>query len=91
MDGLEWKTLLKMDDLGVPLFSETSIYSHQFHQRSTLSEREGDLDDPRGEEIWMKRHRPCEGHLVGAGGNSYRKSSWLQHGGPTYWHSYSHI
>ena len=26
MDGLECKTLLKMDDLGVPLFSETSIY-----------------------------------------------------------------
>ena len=25
MDGLQWKTLLKMDDLGVPLFSETSI------------------------------------------------------------------
>jgi len=25
MDGLEWKTLLKMADLGVPLFSETSI------------------------------------------------------------------
>ena len=61
---------------------EGMIYSHQFHQR---------LDDPRGEEIWMKRHRPCEGHLVGAGGNSYRRSSWLQNGGPTYWHSYPHI
>ena len=26
MDGLEWKTLLKTDDLGVPPFSETSIW-----------------------------------------------------------------
>ena len=25
MDGLEWKTLLKMDDLGVPPFKETPI------------------------------------------------------------------
>ena len=25
MDGLYWKTLLKWGDLGVPLFSETSI------------------------------------------------------------------
>ena len=25
MDGLQWKTLLKMDDLGVPLFLQTSI------------------------------------------------------------------
>ena len=24
MDGLEWKNLIKMDDLGVPLFWETS-------------------------------------------------------------------
>ena len=30
MDGLEWKTLLNMDDLGVPLFSETSIYTLSF-------------------------------------------------------------
>ena len=26
MDGLKWKTLFKMDDLGVPLFLETPIY-----------------------------------------------------------------
>ena len=26
MDGLQWKTLLKLDDLGKPLFSATSIY-----------------------------------------------------------------
>ena len=26
MNGLGWKTLLKWDDLGVPLFSETSKY-----------------------------------------------------------------
>ena len=25
MDGLQWKTLLKTDDLGVPLFLETPI------------------------------------------------------------------
>ena len=25
MDGLQWKTLLKMDDLGMPLFLETSM------------------------------------------------------------------
>ena len=25
MDGLEWKTPIKMDDLGVPLFLETPI------------------------------------------------------------------
>ena len=25
MDGLYWKTLSKMDDLGIPLFSKTSI------------------------------------------------------------------
>ena len=28
MDGLEWKTLLKWDDLGVPLFLETPILPH---------------------------------------------------------------
>ena len=27
MDGLQWKTLFKMDDLGVPLFLETPIYT----------------------------------------------------------------
>ena len=27
MDGLKWKTLLKMDDLGVPPFKETPISS----------------------------------------------------------------
>ena len=27
MDGLQWKTLLKMDDLGVPPFKETPIYT----------------------------------------------------------------
>ena len=26
MDGLWWKPLIKMDDLGVPLFLETPIY-----------------------------------------------------------------
>ena len=26
MDGLQWKTLLKMEDLGLPLFLETPIY-----------------------------------------------------------------
>ena len=25
MDGLQWKFLIEMDDLGVPLFSETPI------------------------------------------------------------------
>ncbi len=30
MDGLQWKTLLKWDDLGVPLFLETPIWSFQF-------------------------------------------------------------
>ena len=26
MDGLEWKNPIKMDDLGVPLFSENILY-----------------------------------------------------------------
>ena len=26
MVGLEWKILLRWDDLGVPLFQETSVY-----------------------------------------------------------------
>ena len=26
MDGLYWKNPIKMDDLGVPLFSETAVY-----------------------------------------------------------------
>ena len=29
MDGLLWKTLLKMDDLGVPLFLETPLLKYQ--------------------------------------------------------------
>ena len=27
MDGLQWKTQLKLDDLGVPFFFETPIYT----------------------------------------------------------------
>ena len=29
MDGLQWKTPIIMDDLGVPLFSETPMYKSQ--------------------------------------------------------------
>ena len=32
MDGLQWKTLLKWDDLGVPLFLETSKYIPNFRR-----------------------------------------------------------
>ena len=46
MDGLQWKTLLyNMDDLGVPLFSETFItynrtsYQWNFHCHVRLPER----------------------------------------------------
>ena len=30
MDGLSWKTPIKMDDLGVPLFSETPYMTNPF-------------------------------------------------------------
>ena len=36
MNGLQWKTLLKMDDLGVPLFLETSICKDSNQKKTSI-------------------------------------------------------
>ena len=58
MDGLYWQNPIKMDDLGVPLFSETSIYlcalcllGGSSHLESIVS-NQGDGKSPRPGAKW---------------------------------------